>query len=395
MAEFINCPACSAQISYAPDMVGLRINCKVCGHPFVVAAPVRGARMSIAAPPAAIAPIARIGAVEFGGVAVATPGIEDEPVIPFAPESREEPTTAPAQEAPVMVVSFRPAAPFPRARFRDMAPQRIAAAVPVLAPPEPVRERVIAKKARPLTPVSRPPRQWTKGDRALLQVGICVALLGGAGLILPATALQLPELDRLGGTVPMTAALLVVIGVVTCAVVTFRQFAKLVFLATSGVLALAIVALFAYATARSPGSSDAAAHPEPVAVMAVAQPTPKITGVSGSSAKPRAAKNPTTMVMMRPVYGYDAFVDRYGAKRVVRVTVQAGSSSRVDAGFASKAHEQLRPLAPSWFLDWRSDQLQCVLAPVDDLDGFVSKLAPFGTAVDVNKQERKVTLRMN
>ena len=41
MSETIACPACSAQFPYMPDLVGLRVNCPSCKHPFTVVAPAR------------------------------------------------------------------------------------------------------------------------------------------------------------------------------------------------------------------------------------------------------------------------------------------------------------------------------------------------------------------
>src|ERR1041385_484990 len=78
MLEFIHCPACSAQLEYTPDLIGLRIACTRCKYVFAVAAPSRrDVPISLPAPPAK--PIE------------SNQNDEESDYIPFAPEDPDEP----------------------------------------------------------------------------------------------------------------------------------------------------------------------------------------------------------------------------------------------------------------------------------------------------------------
>jgi len=511
MAEFIKCPACSAQLAYMPDMVGLRVDCPGCRHPFVVAAPARRTRATIAIPlpPAPLsaraanfrsarvdegAREARVdagtvdeltgdnldlfaalelngsqqspvdGFADAGADAGAGAGARalravtpsdaarvDEPIsspsIPFAPDIADErpmgkyslnidlslPGDGERTAVETLMIpsarssnsSFAEAGsdesaqedivPVPaRAQFGEVdeiddeppLPQGVVA-VPSMKPPgylmrdlELTSTRIpapAAASAKPRVQFKRPPREWTTADRTFFNLAIVLVVAGVLALLLPSTGMEMSRLKAVSDVLPLAATLLVVVGVVTCAVVAFRQFAKWVFLATSGVFGLLIIGLFIYAAIKSPGSYDAPALAQADAVKFAAAAPPAVSAPQQPGAVANAKdKSADAAATSAPAvdFGYQTLCERFGPQRVVRVSIPAPEKTQPDAALASKAHENLSMMASTWYVRRQSDHLECLLAPVDDFSEFVGKVASVGKTSDVDSIQRKLTVHL-
>ena len=443
MGETVNCPACSAQFPYMPDMVGLSVNCPKCRHPFVVTAPKRRARMeiSIPAPPpsvasnqpvtpapleAAIAPAAQsTQSVESSlraffqstsTTTVAAPARSSHPLdldLSLPGEQPGEPYQVDAMPPPLVETSHDSVASSFDSEEEPDASDSAMIPTPVRPPPMQVRDLDISTGAtpapapRPRVVVKRPPREWTTADKTFFNLAIIVILIAGLFLLLPLTGMDLKPFGRLREIAPLAGTLMIVIGLVTCAVVAFRQFAKWVFLITSGAFGLIIIGLFAYAAIKSPGSyeapalaqADAPARPvaasanaapavEAIAPAAPATAAATVATVAAAEPPPVAANNPG------PTIAYEALTSRYGPHRVVRVTVPTPDNKPPDPALASRAHESLSPLAPSWYVSRQSDHLECILAPVENFENFVGQVRSVGSPSDVNFDQRTLTVRL-
>jgi hypothetical protein len=244
-------------------------------------------------------------------------------------------------------------------------------------------------------------RQWTTADKDVLNLAIVVILSAVMMLLLPlpgwSSSSSVGQRHRAAGGDADDRDRLV-----TCACVAFRQFAKWVFLITSGVFGLIIIGLFAYAAIKSPGSYDApalaqaetptraisnvAATASPVS-EAVAPVAATTVAASEPAASPPPAHNPGASI------AYEALTSRYGPQRVVRVTVPAPDNKPPDTSLANRAHESLSPLAPSWYVSRQSDHLECILAPVEDFEGFVGKVRSVASPSDVDFDQRTLTVK--
>jgi hypothetical protein len=414
-----------------PDMVGLPVNCPKCRHPFVVAAPIRRARTEIAIPappraatqptppaqPAAIAPgVQSAGSVESSlraflqstsATTVSAPARPSHPLdldLSLPGENPPEPyDTDPMLPSLVEASHDSTVSSFVSEDANDATDSAMVRA-PVRPPAVQVRDLQLSSASaqrrapRPRVVVKRPPRQWTTGDKTFFNLAIVIILAAVLLLLLPLTGMDLKQYGRVSDMAPLAGTLMIVIGLVTCAVVAFRQFAKWVFLITSGVFGLIIIGLFAYAAIKSPGSYDAPALAQAdVSARPISAPAPATTSDTSAPAAPTTlaatelpppAHNPGASI------AYEALINRYGPQRVVRVTVPAPDNKPPDSALASRAHESLSPFAPSWYVSRQSDHLECILAPVEDFEGFVGKVRTVASPSDVNFDQRTLTVRL-
>src|SRR4051812_16358810 len=122
MADAIVCPACGKRFAFKPSLIGRRVNCPGCRHPFVVRVPAATQAPAIAPPriPQRTAP----SAIDAPAVADPFEVIEDEPIAP---------------------------PPLPRGGSSGAAPM-----------PAPLAYQ---------RKVSEPPAEWTAGQKLALQTG--------------------------------------------------------------------------------------------------------------------------------------------------------------------------------------------------------------------------------
>jgi hypothetical protein len=150
MADAIVCPSCGKRFAFKPSLVGRRVNCPGCRHPFMVSAP--------SAPPAMDPPPID------DAFAVA----EDEPIAP---------------------------PPLPRA----------SRATTVASVAQPVSYKSKANDS---------PANWTLGQKFALRLGTSLMVFGAAALILPLFGLQFRKLQAAGDNAQSIAIGLIVLGAV-------------------------------------------------------------------------------------------------------------------------------------------------------------------------------------
>ncbi len=362
-----------------PDLVGMKVNCPKCQHPFTVPLITRRARVTI--PNASLpVPDGASSSDPFSGIlddselklSDVVHDDEDDPrhatAVPLDPETTEpaNPTIDASDDAPTeSPTSISPSTP---SDAQD-APVSSATPQPISAKPRrPARSRPrpIPVPDAPAKPAERNLRQSTS-----LHLGLALIALGVFALPLP---LGMPSLRHVGLVLCLGIMLF---GSVICAVSLFRQHIKWIFGATT--CALLGLVIFANGGIDFSPTSSSTLPPDVVAAVP-AQPRP-------------TTSEPATAPTRSPIPGYQSLVNRYHQKHVVRIIILPPPHQRPDTSLAAKARETFRPLATSWSLIRRPDHLECALAPIDDLQALAKTLSSTGTVSNIDEQTKTITFR--
>jgi hypothetical protein len=345
-----------------PDLVGMKFDCPHCRHPFTVPTILRGARYSIPEPSLPVLQTAS----SFASF--------DEPILPTLDTNADSDAPEPPISDPHPV---QPTPPLPD--DSDNEPQALPTPPPTVSDPAPApiprRPRSTPRPRPPYaapTPVKKEPEAWNFREATPLHLGLALIGLGICAIPIP-LALDPYSLASLRRFVLVLCFSIILFGSLSCAVSLFRQHLTWIFAGTFGAI-ICIVLFAAGGVSRTPASFL------PSDVLAAAPTSPLLLTSQPATAPAR-------------VPGYEALVNRYGDKRVVRINILPPPRQSPDALLAAKAHEILRPLADSWSLTRRPDHLECVLAPIDDFPALIQTLSTTGTVSNPDEQSKTITLR--
>jgi DNA-directed RNA polymerase subunit RPC12/RpoP len=255
MSDAITCPACSEQFPYLPDLVGLHIRCPRCSHPFIVAQPVRRrARMPDLLPAA----LPRQVVTEMNSLRAAPTSRDSDPddLPAFLPDDDDKEISTMTQLTPIpfggtQSIPPRAVPPFPPHRSGPTLHALEAALLECEPPselaPDPLPRALAMHQPPPLpTPlkIKPQPRVWNAAESATFQIGLTAICFGIFALLLPLSGAR-PF--KLSATAPLLEALVILFGVITCAIVMFRPYLKWVFMGTCLMLMVMIFSLYRYA----------------------------------------------------------------------------------------------------------------------------------------------------
>ncbi|HEX8523525.1 MAG TPA: hypothetical protein VF669_14825 [Tepidisphaeraceae bacterium] len=372
MRDVITCPACSAEFPYMPDLVGMKIDCPTCAHPFVVPLPVRRAVTQPAG--RSLVPAVAASPRPSEDLEKEKDDLPPLPEFNFEPESTtradaiDSPGRVPAESLSEVslddTLGGEDLAPPPTTiDFDEPDPQ------PAPLPPKPKKTATPAarKSQASLRTSERPPPDPNR----ILIVGLLFTALGAAALLLPFLGVSIPKNFLIPHLIFAAASMMVLLGCVICGIAFFRENLKLLLAGTC----IAILSLYLYSGAFFSRTASPA-------TIAAAPPSPASALVNSA---------PPTTPAHSFLDRYEVLASRYGSDKVVQVNIPQPLGQQLDLDLAQQVHTQLRPLAKSWSVTPRADHLQLLFAPVDDVSAFAQSLRPKGTVTSIDETNRTIT----
>lgn len=251
----------------------------------------------------------------------------------------------------------------------------------------------------------RPPSMWTPWDRFIFKVGATCVAFGVLSHLLPLIGLQFRKLST-AGTAALSAGTGVgVVGALMIAyVVSLKGRLGKIMLAMVGlvIVCFAVLLTIGYLSSnRAPrptfgplGPNSGAAPMGPRSAPPIGGPNgPRHAGPASPGSQSPFPQPPHVSPMPSPPpIDYDSLVARYGAERIVRVTLTGVDGVDVSATVRASIDRMDKAKKPNtWRIRTSSGVAELILAPVDDLDG-IAALLDLGTVTATDTTERRLVI---
>jgi hypothetical protein len=357
MPEVIICPSCGARLTVKNFLRGMRVKCPKCQAAF--SAQAAGAAAQASPPPAPTRPpVAR-------------------------PASRPPPPPAP---------------PPPEDDEYDVSDEPLVTPAPLSPAPKRSTTSPLSYRSAPPTEKS-PPFEMTPARRGYLRLGITFFAFGLASLILPLFGLQFRKLQGLGENAWIASVALMGLGVLVALLSVVRLRARSVLMLGGGIvagvvllfLALGALGMILRASRRPPTFPSAAPPPPPGPPVISGAPRPRVSPPPPLLVNPGVPRPPVSA----PPVTDDAIVARYGAEKVVRVTVSGPDMFTVrDAVVFRRLRDAVRSAgAQTQTTRPQDNTITCVAAPVEDLDAVANAL-DLGVTPTIDRATRTITVQL-